>query len=113
MKKYGFTINLKNDQSLEKYKHYHKKVWPEVISALKEIGITKMEIFHTKELSLFMYIEGKNELDPLIDFPRALELHPKVKEWDNIMHKTLLQKTSSNTTPLEWQEIESVFHYEA
>ena len=36
MKAFGLTINLREDpQIIEKYKEYHRNVWPEVEQALK------------------------------------------------------------------------------
>ena len=46
MRSFAMTLNLKDDpQTVETYKEYHRKVWPEVLEGLKGIGISKMKIF--------------------------------------------------------------------
>lgn len=115
MTSFGFTIKLRNKKSVEKYKEYHRNVWPEISGkdgALEKVGVKKMRIFYMKPLTLFMYVEGKDGFNPAIDFARALDLDPKVKEWDNIMHGQLLIKLEENDGLLEWAIMEDIFNYE-
>ena len=50
------VLDLKDDpEIIAKYEEYHRNVWPEVIDALKGIGIERMEIFRSGN-HLFMYL---------------------------------------------------------
>ena len=85
MQSFGMALKLKNDpQAIETYKSYHQKVWPEVETALKRVGITTMKIFLIGR-RLFMYMETVDDFEPERDFPRYLELHPRCKQWDKLM----------------------------
>jgi len=41
---------------VERYERYHKEVWPDVLAAIRRVGITKYLIFRDG-LDLFHYIE--------------------------------------------------------
>jgi L-rhamnose mutarotase len=85
MKAFGMALNLKdNPQTIEKYKEYHRNVWPEVEDALKAIGITSMKIFLIGR-KLFLYMETVDDFEIERDFPKYLEQHPKCREWDDLM----------------------------
>lgn len=46
MKSYAQTICLKDDPAgIAEYKKYHADSWPEVLQALKAVGILRMKIF--------------------------------------------------------------------
>lgn len=85
MKSFGMALNLKDDpQVIEKYKEYHRNVWPEVEQSLKGVGITSMKIFLIGR-KLFMYMETVDDFEADRDFPKYLEQHSRCKEWDNLM----------------------------
>ena len=47
MKYFAMTLNLKNDEKLiSEYKSFHRNVWPEVLEALKNIGIIAVSYTH-------------------------------------------------------------------
>ncbi len=108
MKYYGLTLNLKNDPSvIETYKAYHREAWPEVIEALKAVGITKMNIY-LLGCRLFMAMETIDTFDITRDFPRYLEENPKCKAWDELMRT--FQEPVSEAQPDEWwARMEPVF----
>ena len=42
------VLDLKDDPKIiAEYEEYHRNVWPEVLEALKGIGIERMEIFRS------------------------------------------------------------------
>jgi L-rhamnose mutarotase len=85
MQSFGMALVLKNDpQAIESYKSHHQKVWPEVESALKSVGITTMKIFLIGR-KLFMYMETVDDFKPERDFARYLEYHARCKQWDELM----------------------------
>lgn len=111
---FAFTINLRDQQAVERYRAYHRDVWPEVggpDGALAEIGVEKMRIFLMPPRTLFMYVEAVPGFDPLRDFSRALDLDPRVREWDDIMHNQLLERLEENKGELNWAVMENVFDF--
>ena len=107
MKSFGMTLNLKDDPDvIDKYKEHHRAVWPEVIAALKGIGITRMDIF-LKGRRLFMYLEAGDDFDPGRDFPRYME-SARAREWDELMRT--FQEPVPGAKPGEWwASMEKVF----
>ena len=100
MQSFGMALNLKNDpQAIETYKSHHQKVWPEVESALKDVGITTMKIFLIGR-KLFMYMETIDEFKPQRDFARYLEHHARCREWDELMQT--FQEKIPEAGPDEW-----------
>lgn len=99
MKSFGMVLNLKDDASLiEDYKEYHRAVWPEVLGALRGIGIERMKIFlHGR--NLFMFLETRDDFDLATDFPRYMDT-PRAKEWDELM--SVFQEPVPGAKPGEW-----------
>ena len=57
MKSLAMTLDLVDDpEVIDKYKAYHREVWPEVISGLRSIGVARMKIF-LLGTRMFMYLE--------------------------------------------------------
>ncbi|MEM1134583.1 MAG: L-rhamnose mutarotase [Bacteroidota bacterium] len=108
MKVFAQTLNLKDDpEVIEKYKVYHSDVWPEVTSALKEVGILEMKIFLLGR-RLFMYMTTTNEFVPEIDLPKYLTLDPRCQEWEDLMGE--FQEPVKDAKPGEkWAMMEQVF----
>jgi L-rhamnose mutarotase len=114
MSSFGFTIRLKDEAAVETYKQYHREAWPEVAGpggALEKIGVRRMCIFFITPLTLFMYVDAVDGFDPVADFGRALDLDPRVRQWDDIMHSNLLTRIPDNEGPLNWAIMEAVFDY--
>ena len=100
MKAYGLTLNLQDDpQTIEKYKQYHRRVWPEVEQGLKTVGIKAMKIFLLGR-RMFMYVQTVDDFDPDRDFPKYLEHHPRCRQWDELM--CTFQEKVSDAGPDEW-----------
>ena len=57
VKSYAKTICLRdNPVHIAQYKRHHSNVWPEVLKALKEVGILRMKIFLIgKRVCVFTY----------------------------------------------------------
>ncbi len=86
MKKYGLTLDLKDDPGLiAAYERYHQQVWPEIIKSIKEAGIDKMEIYRTGN-RLFMMIEAMDDFS-FEKKSKADAENPKVQEWEKLMWK--------------------------
>lgn len=108
LKTFGLTINLRDDPELiEKYKEYHRNVWPETEQALKAVGITAMKIFLLGR-SMFMYIETVDDFVVERDFLKYLEQDPKCREWDDLM-RTFQEKVSEAKADEWWAMMEQVY----
>src|SRR5262245_42849964 len=114
MNSHCFTIRLRDDDAVARYKEFHRAVWPEIAGpggALEAIGVKTMQIFFMKPYTLCMYVEGDEGFEPVRDFTRANDLDPRVKEWDDIMHGELLAKLPENDGDLNWAVMEPVFQW--
>lgn len=86
MRCFAQTIELVDDPRLiAEYVDAHRRVWPEVISALRDIGIQRMRIF-LQGHRLFMYYEAPDEFDPARDYQRYAQ-NPTARRWDEEMRR--------------------------
>jgi L-rhamnose mutarotase len=107
MKEFALTINLQDDpDKIEQYKAYHRNVWPEVLQALKAVGITKMDIYLLGR-RMFMLMEAVDEFDPARDFKR-LEETPRYREWQELMN-TFQERVPEAKPGEHWAAMEKVF----
>lgn len=108
MKSYAQVLDLKDDPDvIEKYKEYHRNVWPEVLESLRDVGIQKMKIFLLGN-HLFMYYEAPDSFDPQRDFQSYTERNPKAKEWNDLM-ATFQRKVPGAAPDDWWTPMELVF----
>ena len=110
MKSFAMTLNLREDASaIEKYKEYHREVWPEVLEGLRGVGISKMKIFlHGRRL--FMYLEAGDDFDPSHDLSRYMETE-RGRKWDELMRT--FQEPVPEAAPGDWWAgMEEVFDLE-
>lgn len=111
MKSFAQVIDLKNDpEIISKYEEYHRNVWPEVIAALKHIGIIRMEIFRSGN-HLFMYCTAPDNFDPVTDFQAYTEFSPKALEWNDLM-STYFQKVAEASPDELWAGTPLIFDSE-
>ena len=108
MIRYLLTVNLKNDaSSIETYRRYHERVWPEVLQSLREVGIERMDI-HLLGRQLVMLVEMSDGLDFRDAFAEHMASSPRVAEWERLMKS--LQEPSSLAPAGEWWTVmEPVF----
>ncbi len=108
MKEYAFCIDLKNNKELiKKYKDYHANPWPEVVEALKKVGVKKMNIYLLGR-RLFMVLEGKEDFDIRKNLPNYLKLHPRCQEWEDLMG-TLQESVAEANEKEKWTLMERIF----
>ena len=107
MRAFAMTLNLKNDaDSIERYKQYHRNVWPEVTSGLRSIGIEKMKIF-LLGARMFMYLETDDEFDLARDFA-GYQNSEKAAEWDMMM-RDFQERSPEAGIDDWWAGMEEVF----
>ena len=114
MKYFARALNLKDDPELiAKYKKYHCEVWPEVLSTLRNSGITRMKIF-LEGRRLFMYCEARDDYDP-VRASVICEQSLKNKEWQELMQQfqePLPGAPAGEWGSNQWFPMEEVFDLE-
>ena len=107
MQSYGMTLMLKDDDEIaERYRRYHRDVWPEVIVRLHEVGIVEMRIYLLGR-RLFMCMEAVDGFAPERDFPKLAD-DPRYREWDELM-RGLQQPAPEAKAGEWWASMEEVF----
>lgn len=108
MKDLALSINLKEDEdAIAQYKQYHAYPWPEVVEALKKVGVLDMKIYLLGR-RLFMFMQTEDDFDPAVDFPKYLALHPRCQEWEDLMG-TFQEKLPEAQPQEKWTLMEKVF----
>lgn len=79
MERVAFRLRLRPGQ-IRAYEEAHRRVWPELLQLLKEVGISQYSIFRNGvDLFLYMHVD---------DFERAwsrLDAHPVNQRWQREM----------------------------
>lgn len=111
MKSFAQALDLKDDPELiREYIEQHRRVWPEVTQALRDIGITRMKIY-LLGTRLFMYCEARDDFDPARDYQRYAA-NPRCRAWDDLMRR--MQKVAPGARAGEWwAAMQEVFDLEA
>lgn len=83
-RRYCLALDLKNDPRLiAGYEAYHRAVWPEIISSIKDAGIDKLDIYRAgNRLFMIMEVSAGFSFDAKA---KADSEDPKVQEWENLM----------------------------
>ena len=99
LKTYAQALDLVDDPAaISAYEEYHRAVWPEVLAALRGIGIERMEIFRVGT-RMFMYFSAPDDFDPERDFQGYTE-SARCQEWDELMRQ--YQQRIPNASEGEW-----------
>jgi L-rhamnose mutarotase len=107
MTSFGMTLLLKDDpEVVERYKRFHREPWPEVLTALRKIGVIEMKIYLIGR-RLFMHMEAVEGFDPSRDFPK-LNDEPRYREWDELM-RTMQMRAPEAGEGDWWAPMEEVF----
>lgn len=104
------ALDLQDDPALvEAYKAHHREVYPEVLEALRRIGIRKMKIY-LLGTRLFMYAEAAPGFDPGRDYQEYAR-QARCAAWDELMRR--FQRRAPGARPGEWwAAMEPVFDLE-
>ena len=107
MKRYCLALDLKNDPLLiSKYIDYHKEVWPEISSSIRENGIIDMQIYNFAN-RLFMIIETEDDFS--FEKKNKRDSHnPFVIKWEEIMSK-FQKPISINDSGEKWMLMKKIF----
>jgi len=107
MKHWAQAIDLVDEPALiREYEQWHRAVWPEVVHALRSIGILHMRIYRSGT-RLFMTFTTPDGFDPSRDY-QSYAADPRCQEWDALMRK--FQRPVPAAKPGEWwSPMECVF----
>ena len=110
MKRYCLALDLKNDPLLiSKYIDYHKEVWPEISSSIRENGIIDMQIYNFAD-RLFMIIETEDDFS--FEKKNKRDSHnPFVIKWEEIMSK-FQKPISISDSGEKWMLMEKIYELE-
>ena len=104
MKSMAMTLNLKDDaEIIERYKEYHRAVWPEVLEGARSQGMTNIKIFLLGR-RLFMYFEAPDDFGSIEGYMTSA----RAKEWDELM-RTFQEPVPEAAEGEWWAEMEEVF----
>ena len=109
MKTFAYTLQLKNvPGAIEKYKEYHRAVWPEVLQSIKRSGVSRSKIF-LLGTRLFLIIEADDSVNS--GNVQEYVTGEREKEWDNLMRT--FQLPVPEAKPGEWWAgMELVYDFE-
>ena len=107
MNRYCFALDLIDDSTLiAEYEVYHQKVWPDILSSMRNAGIQRLEIYRTGS-RLFMIMEANDDFS-LETKAAADAINPKVQAWEKLMWK--YQQALPNARPGEkWILMDQIF----
>lgn len=99
MPTFAQTLDLKDDPKLiAEYLRHHEAVWPEVVRALRDMGLSNMRIYR-HGTRLFMVFDAAANFDPARDYQRYAN-DPACRKWDELMRQ--YQQPSPGAAPGEW-----------
>lgn len=104
MQRIVFIFRIKPELK-DKYKKDHDNIWPELVKAMKNTGISNYSIYFRKDGTLFAYLEAD-------DFDKAstyFERSAISSKWEKYMDRYFIKKDSKVLGP-EKEMLEEVFH---
>ena len=84
--RYCLALDLKNDAGLiAEYEQWHREIWPEIKTSIRDGGITDMEIYRLED-RLFMIMETSADFS--FERKGAMDAaNPAVQKWEELMWK--------------------------
>ena len=105
MPRYAFKLRIK-PEAIEEYEIEHKRVWPELLAKLKEVGISDYSIFRRgQDLTLVLRVE---------DFDKAwdeLDRDPVNQKWQQFMGR-LFEPVPDKVNGERFAMLQEVFYLE-
>jgi L-rhamnose mutarotase len=81
MPRYAYQLRIKPD-AIEEYEREHRRVWPELLAKLKQVGVSDYSIFRRgQELVLSLTVD---DLDKALD---ELDRDPVNQRWQAFMSR--------------------------
>lgn len=105
MKRVAFILKVKQDK-LAEYKAHHKKVWPEMLDALRRTGWHNYSLFLRDDGLLFGYFEAEESFQASLDGIAREEIN---KRWQDFM-SPYFEGLGGAHADKNMQALEEVFH---
>ncbi len=105
MRRVGFLLKVRQDK-LEEYKARHKKVWPEMLDALRRTGWHNYSLFMRDDGLLFGYFETPESFQAALAGMSNEEINRK---WQEFM-APYFENLSGAHADESMVELEEVFH---
>jgi L-rhamnose mutarotase len=105
MNRVGFVLKVKADK-IEEYKEHHKKVWPEMLEALRRTGWHNYSLFMRSDGTLFGYFETPTDLKTAVAAMSNEEVNAR---WQAMMAPYFESLDGSRPDEM-MKELEEVFH---
>lgn len=105
MKRIGFLLHVRRDK-LEEYKAHHKKVWPEMLAALRRTGWHNYSLFLRDDGLLFGYFEAPESFQAALAGMSKEEINDK---WQEFM-APYFENFGGAHADESMVELEEVFH---
>ena len=103
MKRVGFQFKVRQDR-LGKYRELHKRVWPEMLAALRDAGWHNYTLFLREDGLIFGYFETEESLAAAQSKMAATEVNARWQEF-------MAPFTDAARRPDEsFMELEEYFH---
>jgi L-rhamnose mutarotase len=105
MPRYAFKLRLR-ESAIDEYEREHRRVWPELLAKLKEVGISEYSIFRRgQDLVLTLRVE---------DFEKAwdnLDRDPVNQKWQEFMSR-LFEPVPDQISGERFAMMKEVFYLE-
>jgi L-rhamnose mutarotase len=105
MPRYAFKLRIK-PEAIEEYEVEHRRVWPELLAKLKEVGISDYSIFRRgQDLTLVLRVD---------DFDKAwdeLDRDPVNQKWQQFMGR-LFEAVPDQHNGERFAMLQEVFYLE-
>ncbi len=105
MKRVGFLLKVKPEK-LQEYKEHHKRVWPEMLDALRHTGWHNYSIFTREDGLLFGYFETPESFQTALDGMSREEVNAR---WQDFM-APYFEGLGDAHADESMLELEEVFH---
>ncbi|GAB4515084.1 MAG: L-rhamnose mutarotase [Roseibium sp.] len=103
MEKIAFKMSLTPGMEAE-YKKRHDEIWPELVSLLKDAGISDYSIHLDRETGALFGVLWREDGHKMADLPN----HPVMKKWWAHMADIMASNDDDNSPVVT--ELETVFH---
>ena len=102
MEKHAFKMRL-NQGCEDEYKRRHDEIWPELVSLLKDAGISDYSIHLDRETNILFGVLWRSDDHQMDDLPT----HDVMKKW--WAHMADIMDSHSDNEPVV-TDLETVFH---
>ena len=104
MQKYAFRMKL-NPGMREEYKRRHDAIWPELVTLLRDAGVSDYSIHLDAETDTLFGVLWRREEHGMADLPK----HPVMQRWWAYMADIMETKPDNEPVAVP---LETVFHME-